>query len=584
MRLALLLLAGLAARGSGLRPPGASRLFGLQRPVGRLCATVEPILDVAPPAAPSDSTGDVVVEFPEPLTPVERLERTGKFWTRAVPVLWNYFRLYTTFNLRESVLGEKLVESEVEARWQEEHERGARIFKETIDELKGFYTKCGQIIASRQDLFPEAYIEALAGLTDFLDPMPASLARAVIAQELLVPKGLTFDEVFAEFDDYPLGAASVAQVHRAVLTPAFGGKEVAVKVQRPAIEPKLMSDVANLKALSKQLRGFDEIPVDYYVVFSELERQLQEEFDFVSEAAAMTEIGETLVRTPGGRPREAPLTVPKPVDGLVSQRVLVMDLLKGVPLSRAQEEMKKRGIDPDGPEAKIFARRLLRALTDAFGWTILETGFFHGDPHPGNIFVMEDGSIGLIDFGQVKRISDDRRVALAKVITALAEARGEGDEMDRADLDRIGKLALELGVGLKPDAKPEGPAAVAVWLFDGEVESLPGGYDTGELSPNSPVKELESFPEELVLVGRSTVLIKGIAARLGVRWSLAKNWYGTAQSALGLTPEAGAAVAGAGASAAPAGPWGRFVAAMREVREEAITLTQTLIPRCRPEP
>jgi len=480
---------------------------------------------------------DVVVDFPEPLTMSERLVRTGTFWTRAVPVLWNYFRLYTSFNVRENVLGQQLSQEEVEEKWEFEHRRGARIFKETINELKGFYTKCGQIIASRQDLFPKQYTDALAGLTDFLDPMPASLSKAVIEQELLQPMGLKFEEVFAEFDDYPLGAASVAQVHRATLTEKFGSKEVAVKIQRPAIEPKLMSDVANLKALSKQLRNFDEIPVDYYVVFSELEQQLQEEFDFVAEAEAMRRIGKTLVTTPSGKPRKAPLVTPQPIEPLISQRVLVMDLLKGVPLSRAHEEMVRRKIDPDGPEAKVFARRLLRSLTDAFGFCILETGFFHADPHPGNVFVMENGDIGLIDFGQVKQISVERRETLAKVMIALAEAEGEGDSLHPDDMDRIGKLALELGVGLKADAKKEGPAAVAVWLFDGERETLPGGYDVGELSPNSPVKELESFPQELVLVGRATVLIKGIASRLGVRWSLAKQWAPTAKCVLGLAPE-----------------------------------------------
>lgn len=153
----------------------------------------------------------------------------------------------------------------------------------------------GQIIASRQDLFPRQYTEALSGMTDMLDPMPGSLVRRVIARELLHDDE-AFETVFAEFDEKPLGAASVAQVacllpalgstssaveidtpnrllqvHRAVLTPAYGGCEVAVKVQRPNIEAKLMGDVATLKALSKNFRNMEAVPVDYYTVFSELE-------------------------------------------------------------------------------------------------------------------------------------------------------------------------------------------------------------------------------------------------------------------------------------------------------------------------
>ena len=121
------------------------------------------------------------------------------------------------------------------------------------------------------------------------------------------------------------------------------------------------------------------------------------QFDFVAESVAMDRIYHTISRTYDDLPTEPPLVVPRPVPGLVSKRVLVMDYLKGVPLSRAREEMIKKGIDPKSPEAKLFNRRLLRALTDVFGRCILETGFFHADPHPGNIFVLDDGSVGLID-------------------------------------------------------------------------------------------------------------------------------------------------------------------------------------------
>ena len=142
-------------------------------------------------------------------------------------------------------------------------------------------------------------------------------------------------------------------------------------------------------------------------------------------------------------------------------------------------------------------------------------------PHPGNIFVLEDGSIGLIDFGQVKQISGRARETLGKVMIAL-DGRESDENPD--DLEKIGNLALELGVELNDDAQKEAPAAVAFWLFDGLVDKLPGGYDKGELSPNSPVKELKSFPQDLVLVGRSSILIKGLSSRLGVPWSLASEW------------------------------------------------------------
>ena len=114
--------------------------------------------------------------------------------------------------------------------------------------------------------------------------------------------------------------------------------------------------------------------------------------------------------------------------------------------------MARKGIDPESPEAKLFGRKLLTALTSVFGRTILETGFFHADPHPGNLFVLDDGSIGLIDFGQVKQISGRNRETLAKVMVALDDREGDDNP---TDLEIIGNLALELGVELHDDAQAE---------------------------------------------------------------------------------------------------------------------------------
>lgn len=151
------------------------------------------------------------------------------------------------------------------------------------------------------------------------------------------------------------------------------------------------------------------------------------------------------------------------------------------------------------------------------------------DPHPGNIFVLENGDVGLIDFGQVKQISGRNRETLAKVMVALDDRLSDDNP---EDLKKIGNLALELGVELNDDAKEEAAAAVGMWLFDGSIENLPGGYDNAELSPNSPVKELKSFPQDLVLVGRSAILIKGLSNRLGIPWSLSQQWAPIAREVL----------------------------------------------------
>ncbi|KAL3800570.1 hypothetical protein ACHAWO_009814 [Cyclotella atomus] len=475
------------------------------------------------------SSSSASVDFPPPLTKVQRLQRAAKFWSSALPIVLSYYSKSAELRVKESFTGIALTEEEQELIWSEQHEKGARKLADTITSLKGFYVKTAQIISIRRDLFPKEYTEALSIFTDNVDPLPVELIKTVVEKELLV-QGETFEDIFAEFDPKPLGAASVAQVHRAVLTEKYGSKEVAVKIQRPSIESKLMGDIANLKQLAKTFRESDALPLDYYTVFSELEKQLQDEFDFVAEAVAMDRIYETVTRDgESGLPCESPIVLPRPVTGLISKRVLVMDYLKGVPLSRAAEEMLKRGIQPDSPESQLFGRKLLRSLTDVFGRCILETGFFHADPHPGNIFVLDDGRIGLIDFGQVKQISGRARETLAKVMIALDDR--ECDE-NPADLETISRLALELGVELNEGTPPVAPAAVAMWLFDGSVDQLPGGYDKGELSPNSPVKALKSFPQDLVLVGRSTILIKGLSSRLNIPWSLSKEWAPTARKVL----------------------------------------------------
>jgi aarF domain-containing kinase len=503
-------------------------------------------------------TGEEKLEFPAPLTRSEQLLRAATFWATAVPLVFSYYGKAAEIQLRQQLLAEPLSEEDRDLIWREQHVKGARKLADTITSLSGFYVKTAQIIASRQDLFPKEYTDALQGFTDNLDPLDTNIIKTVISNELLL-RDETFEDMFVEFDDIPLGSASIAQVHRAVLTEKYGGKEVAVKVQRPAIEPKLLGDIANLKAITKSFQ--EALPLDYYTVFCELEKQLADEFDFVAEAVSMDRIYQTV--TDNGT-KAAPLVIPRPMPGLVTRRVLVMDYLPGVPLSRAREEMLSRGIDPDSPEAKLFGRKLLKSLTKVFGKCILSTGFFHADPHPGNIFVLEDGDIGLIDFGQVKQISGRRRETLAKVMVALDERQSDDNP---EDLERIGNLALELGVEINADAKPEAAAAIAMWLFDGTVENLPGGYEKGELSPNSPLKELKSFPQDLVLVGRSTILIKGLSSRLGIPWSLCQEWAPEARKVLNPTTANGGSTINSAENIAAGGGRVRFSQVLSSLKQ-----------------
>ena len=200
---------------------------------GSLSATTVPDALASSNINKNENNSPNSVEFPPPLTQLDRLKRAATFWSTAVPIVAQYYGLLSKIKFQE-LTSNPLTESEIQQLWDAQHTKGATQLADTITELKGFYVKTAQIISSRRDLFPEQYTEALSGFTDNLDPMPAALAKAVIESELLHADE-KFEDVFAEFDEKPLGAASVAQCHRAVLTEKYGGKTVAVKIQRPSI-------------------------------------------------------------------------------------------------------------------------------------------------------------------------------------------------------------------------------------------------------------------------------------------------------------------------------------------------------------
>mmetsp|Transcript_126228 Transcript_126228/g.404031 ORF Transcript_126228/g.404031 Transcript_126228/m.404031 type:complete len:634 (+) Transcript_126228:84-1985(+) len=453
---------------------------------------------------------------------VELLLRALTFNSRAALLLSSYLPVFIKSKLADS-RGEEVREgSEIEKEWQEVHSEGAVDLESVIDQLKGFYVKCGQVIATRSDLFPREYSSQLSHMVDSVNPLPFSVIRGVVEEDLL--GGLPLEDAFESFDQNPLGSASIAQVHRATLK---GGREVAVKVQRPFVEPRLMSDVRVIKNFCYLTRKL--FPLDYYVVFSELEEQLQEEFDFVAEADAMDRMGAALQR--GGR--RPPVLIPRSVPGLCSKRVLCMDFVPGVPLSRVRDELQRRGlaIEEGSRAEKLFGRGLLSALTEAFGVMIFEEGFFHADPHPGNVFVLPDSSVALIDFGQTKRIGYKFRRQLAELVVEICDNDGKAEE--DLPFEKFASLAEKQGVKFLPDAKKECAAALALWLIDTSRTTLPGGYVSNELSPDCPVRDVASFPRDFVLVCRTTLLIRGLAMRLGVEWSLAKAWRGYAERLLG---------------------------------------------------
>ena len=183
-------------------------------------------------------------------------------------------------------------------------------------------------------------------MQDALDPLDGEEIKQIVRQELL--DGGDLNELFLEFDIEPLGSASIAQVHRAKL---LDGRVVAVKVQRPGIESKLLGDIANLKNFAKIIADF--LPLDYYKVFCELERTLIYELDFLHEAQATAKVASAVSHSPKNKPRAPSVTVPLPISGLVSRRVMVMEFVEGTALSKIASKMQSAKVQPGSPEAVL---------------------------------------------------------------------------------------------------------------------------------------------------------------------------------------------------------------------------------------
>lgn len=300
--------------------------------------------------------------------------RSFQFWVRAVDI----YTGYKVFQVRVSFV--KDVQKQ-EAMWERQHEVAAQKIYSMCSDLGGFFLKVAQIIG-KPDLAPAAWVKRLVTLCDRAPATPFGDIQLMLEKEL----GKSIGEMFERFEMDPLGSASIAQVHRARLR---GDKnDVAVKVQHPGIQDLMMTDIRNLQAFALYIQKTD-VKFDLYSITKEMETQIGYEFDFIREANAMEKIRRFLYENN----KKSPVLVPRVIRDMVSRRVLVMEYMDGVPILNLGDEIAKRGINPGGKIAAAAKQKILESLTLAYGQMILKSGFFHADPHPGNILICKGSEV-----------------------------------------------------------------------------------------------------------------------------------------------------------------------------------------------
>src|SRR3954451_19566845 len=349
--------------------------------------------------------------------------------------------------------------------------------RRVLEEAGGVYIKLGQIAATRVDLFPPEVCDELASLQNRVAPEPPEEIRPMLETEL----GAAVETVFAEFDWEPLAAASIGQTYRARL---HTGEAVVVKVQRPHVEQVIERDLAALSLLANLAQRRTQMGHGLRSgdVLEQFAKSLRGELDFRREMDAMEEMA-LLVHD------RSPVRIPRVYRSLCTRRLLVQERFEGRTLS-----------DPLSPAGRahdpaVLAHLLLRVFMDQ----VLRIGFFHADPHPGNIFVFDDGTLGLIDFGAVGRLDPIQQAAVVDMLAGLM----------RRDVSLL-RDGIERVADITEVVSPERLERALARLMAENIRA------TGALEPTvlqDLVRMLAEFgirlPGDLVILSRALVTLEG---------------------------------------------------------------------------
>lgn len=359
---------------------------------------------------------------------------------------------------------------------------GVRL-RRAFEELGASFVKLGQLLSTRADLVPPEVLRELSRLQDGVAPIPSEKAVAVIEGEL----GQPIENVFAEFEMDPLAAASVAQVHRARL---HTGEMVVVKVQRPGVREQIKTDLEILERLAHLVKHRARLElIDPVELVDEFSRQIWRELDFINEGGHIDRFQDHFKDDPT-------IKIPKVYWDYTTEQLLVMEWIDGVKVLDA-ERLQEIGID-----RKTVARK----GAEAFLRQVLIHGYFHGDPHPGNVFILPGNRIAYIDFGVVGRLSDEAKDHLADLFLGII----------RRDVERVIRGMMMLGA------------------VDDQIDRRRLRTDVADLVDRhygKPLKEIKAatifndalavarrhrirLPADLFLLGRALLTVEGMGERL----------------------------------------------------------------------